>query len=388
MRSNLADSIQSRIKVTYVVSTLQNAGPIRVLYNLIYRLDKNKFDINIVTLSPETSNSMEDDFIALNVPIYKLNLSRLAMLFYGLGKFSKILNNICPDIIHSNGFRPDYYVLKYKRTKILFSTIQNYPQKDYILSYGKLLGNLMAKKQIDMIKHFTCTIACSHSVAKDLLSTFNIETHVIHNGINIDKIPQNNEKTKILARRKLGISQDKRIFLFVGSLSKRKNPVNLIDSFIRSNIIRDSMLILIGDGELWNDCAIISNPAVVMVGNVFDEEKYLSYLEASDIYVSSSTSEGLPTAVIEAMGAGLPVILSDIFPHQEIVEMEENTGKLFSLQDKKELIHLFNESQTWDLNMMSECAKRCVLNHFSDYAMSSAYENKYVSAMEGTDDMK
>ena len=40
----------------------------------------------------------------------------------------------------------------------------------------------------------------------------------------------------------------------------------------------------------------------------------------ADVFVSTSHGEGLPVAVLEAMAAGCPVILSDIPPHRELAE--------------------------------------------------------------------
>lgn len=41
--------------------------------------------------------------------------------------------------------------------------------------------------------------------------------------------------------------------------------------------------------------------------------------QCSDVFVSISRDEGQPNAVLEAMACGLPVLLSSIGPHEEIL---------------------------------------------------------------------
>lgn len=38
----------------------------------------------------------------------------------------------------------------------------------------------------------------------------------------------------------------------------------------------------------------------------------------SDIMISASLAEGLPNSVLEGLACGLPILFSDITPHQEI----------------------------------------------------------------------
>jgi glycosyltransferase involved in cell wall biosynthesis len=57
---------------------------------------------------------------------------------------------------------------------------------------------------------------------------------------------------------------------------------------------------------------------VEYAGSVSRDEVY-ERMSASGAFVSTSLGEGLPLAVMEAMACGLPVILSDIPPHREIV---------------------------------------------------------------------
>ena len=68
--------------------------------------------------------------------------------------------------------------------------------------------------------------------------------------------------------------------------------------------------------------ALKRNDRVTMTGLIPRDEVFLRCASA-DVLVSTSHGEGLPVAVIEAMAAGCPVILSDIPPHRELMDGED-----------------------------------------------------------------
>ena len=85
-----------------------------------------------------------------------------------------------------------------------------------------------------------------------------------------------------------------------------------------------SRAVFVGAGEL---SATVSERAeelglqdrVVLAGLIPRDEVFVLCADA-DVFVSTSHGEGLPVAVLEAMAAGCPVILSDIPPHRELAE--------------------------------------------------------------------
>ena len=56
--------------------------------------------------------------------------------------------------------------------------------------------------------------------------------------------------------------------------------------------------------------------------NVFD------YLKSSDIFCFPSTREGLPVSLMEAMGAGLPAVVSDVRGNRDLI-IPEKGGFLY-----------------------------------------------------------
>ena len=64
----------------------------------------------------------------------------------------------------------------------------------------------------------------------------------------------------------------------------------------------------------------------------------------SDVFVSSSESEGLPNGVLEALASGIPVMLSNIPQHLEILEEVNNVGNTYSLGEIEELTRLMESN--------------------------------------------
>ena len=154
-------------------------------------------------------------------------------------------------------------------------------------------------------------VSCSKSVQVYTELIIGKTSLVIYNGTRIINTA-NEIKGFILNRNQL---KKKRI-IYVGSLTKLKNANFLIDSFIKLNQESKYELILVGDGPLADYIKKLKNESIILTGNVEDVSKYLI---KSHIFISASTSEGLPMAVIEAMSYGLPVLLSDIPSHEEVV---------------------------------------------------------------------
>ena len=94
-----------------------------------------KFKPVILTLSPEPQKSLWSKFKALNIEIHSLNISRLQGLFKGGQKLEAFVDKLQPNIIHSQGIRPDTLAAKYLGNYQTVATIRNYPDDDYGMKY-------------------------------------------------------------------------------------------------------------------------------------------------------------------------------------------------------------------------------------------------------------
>ena len=355
--------MSKKIMIAYIISSLSNKGPTNILYSIIKGLNREKFIPIVFTLKPETNNSRFNEFKALNIKIINSNNRKEAR--------KKIKNYLLKSsecvILHSHGIFPDIINRSFIHTKnaINITTLHDYMFEDYILTYGKIMGHIMTLVHTWAIKPIY-KISCSETVQKKLNYYNHIQTDAIQNGVPYRSFrlnPNAESKPKHL--------------LYLGNISGLKNIDFLIKAFIKAhqpNLILD----LVGEGELLSKLQVkYSNyDNVKFWGHVNDPSNLLS---TTDYLVSASKSEGLPTAVLEALSYGKPLLLSNIENHEEILAAG-NFGFCFInnnlesfAQNLKKLL-----SVKFDAKEIREQARK----KFSATVMSKKYQERYTRLYE------
>ncbi len=123
-------------------------------------------------------------------------------------------------------------------------------------------------------------------------------------------------------RAKLGIGADEKVLLIAARLSKEKDHATLLRALaiLRDRRHKTPRLIVLGDGpeRTHIDAAIRElnlSGQVILLGWVPSEP----YYGIADVAVLSSVTEGSPNAVLEAIGAGVPVVATAAGGIPEIV---------------------------------------------------------------------
>lgn len=355
-------------KVIYILSTLKRAGPVNQLLNIIKYLDKKTFEPYVITLSPEPHDSLYKAYMMANVSVFQLKLSRFQGLFYAKEKIENLISKIKPDIIHTQGIRPDVLVSKLRLSTPWFLTVRNYPFFDYPQKYGYLKGYPMAINHIRAIKRCKNAVACSNTIS-NLLSRHEIQSISIQNGVEVKK--SNN----------IDMPYSRPIFITVGSLIPRKNTSFLIEAFKKyTQDLNKGSLVILGDGPQKKELTAISPKRVHFLGNV---PNVSDFLFRSDYFLSSSLAEGLPNTVLEALASRLPVLLSNIPSHYEISDECPNASRIFKLEGGPcALAELMAKCpQLFSQEAKSEAGK-VMQSTFSAKAMSQKYQNLYLSRVE------
>ena len=364
-------------RILYIVSTLGISGPTNQLHGLTSNLKSGVYEPIILTLSPESQKTLIHHFKRKGTIVESLKHNRLSGMLRNRSGISKAILQYRPEIIHTQGFRASCLLGKMTLPCPCITTIRNDPCFDFSMKFGKLRGTWMAKKYIQAIRAASIGICCSQAIENTFREKYKVSNVMaIQNGVNTDKYHPIEALQRETLRKNFGFTNDTKIFLSVSSLVKGKDIATLIRSFKIANI-KSSKLILLGDGSERQALESIANfsPNIHFVGNVNNVDEYLA---ASDFFISASLSEGLPNSVLEAMASGLPVVLSDIPSHREILSLSNSAEDfLFPVKDEKAAAHVLQEIVEMDYQETSAQMRSIILSRFSNKAMANNYQKIY-----------
>ena len=316
------------------------AGTEIATYNIAKGLSSNSdYDINVLTSLDEglPSESEMDGFKVHR--IYRpwknnsIGLLFSAPLFW-IMIFFKIWR-LKPDIVHFQGLSTGII-------GIFSKTFLKIPYIVWARGSDVYLANPLIKITHEMIfNKASAIIALTEYMKNAINQTTDKEVHVIPNGVELNKFAINENKED--TRCKLGIPQDKTILIFVGRLYAVKGVDYLIKSLnILKKDFNNFKLLILGDGPEMGNLRQLSqelgNDSYIEFLGRIPNEKVSDYLNASDIFVLPSLSEGFPNVLLEAMACGLPVISTNIRGLDEII-IEGRNGFLINPKSPEEIAH-------------------------------------------------
>ena len=373
-----------------------------------YELSKAQHDTNnVIVLTKYFDDSekfdSEQDFKIIRIKTkYDLIFSLIAFF-----KSFKLIKKYKIDVIHNHGYSAIFNIifskLFFNNIKIISSVhILRKAQYNSLLKMNNYTNSKKKKNHFSLNKnhknyktlfleylyiknsHALVTVSkeIKNNINKFYARTKNID--VIYNGVNDSFFSSIKLNKSIISE----VPENKKILLFVGGLSSRKGEFDLIIVFKKILASRDDVfLIIIGDGECRDilNNYIIENSiknSVLLIKNLSHND-LLTYLNAADVFILPSYSEGMPKVLLEAMLSNLVVLVSDILPHSDIITHDDNgylfrTGDILDLGEK--LNYILSNLHTLDL--ISQNAKKTILNDYTWKDVSNRLNKIYKNLNE------
>lgn len=317
----------------------------RVAYNLALQMSKRGHEIFVFASSEDSKNSVEK---YNDITIYRYGKN------FTIGQapismdllYKPLLSGLDLDIVHTHmGNLPapltGYWYAKMKKKPLVISY-----HGDSIGGFGGMIRRsgvyLFNKYFCDkLLSGANIIIALSEQNLNEsnFLKKYYKKIKIVTNGIDLKDFDILYSKEQ--CKKKLELPFDKIVILYVGNLTFRKGPQELIKAMkIVLEKVNNAYLILVGEGALKKNLIDYTKELglenqIRFAGYVTEFDKKM-YYRSSDMFVLPSLSESFGLVLLEASAFGLPLIVSDLASFEAVVENRYN-GLRTKICDPKDL---------------------------------------------------
>ena len=370
-------------------------GPPQNTYNLVKGLQARGHQVEILTTNIlDYRNRMSDQTIQKEwkgIPVTYLNAywfgkrsNSLGFIFIpALFRFRHIIKQA--DIVHIQGYR--HFLFTFVSLLAKFYGVPFIVQPRGSLTHH--LGRSGLKRLYDKVLGRFLLKAAAGGVALSDEETQQFIAQGVHPN-NIRKILNPFDPNICLNlpggkhfREKHGIGEHESVVLFLSRIHEKKGLDLLIEAFAKMNR-RDVRLCVVGpdDGHLSRVKQLAQeldvSPSILFVGPLYGQDKFDAYC-AADIYVLPTRGyEGLPTVILEAAYAGIPIVvtrnteIADLIDGVAGISIDYNVDALIKALEKL----LNNESLR---KKYGESAKNLIREKFNIEEALDRFESFYSS---------
>ncbi len=321
---------------------------------LVKELKKKRIDVDLYNTSPKKKND-----IKLINDLVKLFKKSFGISFKIIKNYRKV------DLVHIQASGP----LGGFMTAVFASLLKIILKFNLVITFHHGKSEEFTKKHKSImrlvISRSTFFILVSESQKKSILkylgNKYKSKIIVIPNGFNSSLFyPMDNIEVK----RKLNLPLDKNIILNVANLLSVKGQRYLIEAV--KELVKhrkDILCIIVGDGILRKDLKaqikkLDLGNYVKLAGSKLHDEIPL-WMNAADLFVLPSLSEGSPTVLFESLGTGLPFVGTNVGGVPEIITSEDY-GFLCEPAKQKDLADmiLIGLDKKWDRERILDYVRR------------------------------
>ncbi len=369
--------------VLEVISRLNIGGPARMLAELVHRGEDGPFEI-VLACGFVQAGEDEIDVTSFSNRLHRIRgLGRAVKPLDDLRAFFslvRLIRSLRPEVVHTHGAKAGAL----GRVAAFMARV---PVRVHTFHGHLLYGYFSTRKTKAVVvverllaRASTRLVAVGSGVRDDLLRA-GIGSRDQYSVI-LPVGPSVAVVDREVARRSLGLSSKDFVVVGVGRLTRIKRPDRLVEACgLLASHHPAAVLLVAGDGELRDEAE--SHAARVglrcqFLGWVSDLSRVVA---AADVLTIASDNEGTPLAAMEAIGAGLPVVATNVGSMSDVVS-DGISGLLAEPSAEALAAALMRVASSPDLlNSLRDGARRDAVR-FSSSVMANEHLDLYSSEID------
>jgi len=303
--------------ILYVITELDIGGAEKALFELVRRLDPDRYAAEVACLSGH--GDVGDWLADLGVPVHYLGVPAGRGLVRhgvaGVRRLRRIVRDLRPHIVHTFLFHANLIGRLAARPGLLARrpAVVGSVRVAERRHRWHLLADGLTRSLID------CEVCVSEGVRRFTHRYARIplaQLRVIPNGVNLEAI----DAVRPVDPGTIGCDPDRPILCFVGRLDPQKGITILLEAVAR--VEPSCQVVLVGDGPQRGELA--ARAAALGIGDRVHFTGWrpdaAAVMAASDVFVLPSLWEGMPNALMEAMALGRCAVASAVEGSDELID--------------------------------------------------------------------
>jgi glycosyltransferase involved in cell wall biosynthesis len=375
------------MRVVFIITDLTTGGAQENLYRLLSRLDRHRFQLEVISLMG--IGTLGQAILDLGIPVHTLELPAGAVSPVALNKLRVLMRRIRPEVIqgwmyHGNLAATAGWLALFGRPQLFWGVRQSVSRLSdervssrWIILAGALLSRLA--HGVVYNAHISRDQHCQFGYSRQ-------NAVIIPNGFDWIRFTPRPDR-HLEMRAALDIQENQLVIGHVARFHPMKDHPTLLKA-IAPLILKHENLVAVLSGkrvdvsnrplvELLNELGIAQR--VRLLGERSDVAELMSIF---DVFCSSSAcNEGFPTVVGEAMASGVPCVVTDVGDSARAVG---DTGYVVPPGDPKALSQEIARILALPAEMRRELghqARARIVEHYSLSQAADRYQGLYENAL-------
>ncbi|AQW21688.1 1,2-diacylglycerol 3-glucosyltransferase [Lentilactobacillus curieae] len=323
---------------TYFPQVSGVATSIKTLKNELKRQGHQVYIFTTTDPHVEKKTFEQDIFRFSSIPFVSFTDRRIAVR--GLFQAYEIAKELNLDIVHTQTEFSMGMIGKFVAKNLNIPCVHTYHTmyEDYLhyVANGKLLKPVHVKEGTLAFCHNLNGVITPSDRVLDTLTDYGVKAsmRIIPTGIDVEKF---GKPGNIDVRKTYGIPEDAPLMLSLSRLAFEKDIDHVINLTTRiKEHVPEARLMIVGDGpakeSLMTQVTELGlDDSVTFTGEI-SNDNVNGFYQAADVFVSTSSSESQGLTYIEAMAAGVPVVVTASDYTDGLLD-SESLGKTFSVDE-------------------------------------------------------